>query len=620
MSKEPTTETVGADTTVAKKKPGMGDVFRALGRPKIAIMLALGFSSGLPFMLTAGTLGYWLREAGTSLTAIGFLSWVGLAYTLKFLWAPIIDRFDAPILGKLFGRRRGWMIIAQILVGSGLIAMAVITPAGGLGPMAIAAVVVAFASATQDIVVDAWRIEAADNGEELGLLSSAYQLGYRVAIIVADALILIIAQMAGWSLSYWVMAAFMGIGLFAVFMAKEPPAFERPAAADERRIGRSDFWLYNLFVAVGGAGLLVLIWLLEQLHKVVEQTGFKPETARGASFIGLCLLIVPMTIFAIKRAHDRGRSAWWVLLVLIPLGIQIAWLLDAGLLAGTALTTLQAELASGALRPFTLLALVSLLGELWWLIDLGLMGSAASPNPWGSTPAARPYRTLLWGAFEPALGPFLQFFKVYGWLALLMFAFITLYRLPEFVMGPMATPFYSDLGIDKAWVGTVRGTFGLAGSILGIAVGGLLVARLGYLKGLIVGGFFQAFAIAGFALPAIFGNHPALFAGVMMFDNFGVSIAGVALVTYMSSLTSLGYTAVQYAVLSSAYAFVGKILKGFSGQVVEGIQAGGHSLMQSYAIFFVGAGAVGLPAILLCLWLTHWSRKRAEAMGTAAAT
>jgi uncharacterized membrane protein YhaH (DUF805 family) len=618
VSKEPTTETVGADTAVAKKRPGMGDVFRSLGQPKIAIMLALGFSSGLPFLLTAGTFGYWLREAGTSLAAIGFLSWVGLAYTLKFLWAPIIDRFDAPILGKLLGRRRGWMVIAQVLVGIGLIAMAAITPAGGLGPMAVAALVVAFASATQDIVVDAWRIEAADNSEELGLLSSAYQLGYRVAIIVADALILIIAKFAGWSISYWVMAAFMVIGLVAVFLAKEPPPVVREEGEDRRRIGRREFWLYNLFVLVGGLGLFGVIYALQLLHGVWEQTGFKPETARGAELIVVLLLLIPVAIFGIRRCHDRGRPGAWILLLIVPVAVQIFWLLKHGLMAGT-LPDVAAEFASGEVHWLTWLALASFAGELWWLIDLGLLKGAPEPNRWGVTGSPRPAGELLWGTFEPAVGPFLQFFKVYGWVALLMFTFITLYRLPEFVMGPMATPFYSDLGIDKAWVGTVRGTFGLAGSIFGIAVGGLLVARLGYLRGLIVGGFFQAFAIAGFALPAIYGNNPALFAAVMAFDNFGVSIAGVALVTYMSTLTSVGYTAVQYAVLSSAYAFVGKIVKGFSGQIVEGIQAAGHSLMQSYAIFFVGAGAGGLPAILLCIWLTLIARKQARERGETAA-
>ncbi|MBC6981475.1 MFS transporter [Caulobacter sp. 17J80-11] len=575
---------ITAEAAPAKpRKPGMGDVFRALGRPKVAVMLALGFSSGLPFLLTAGTLGYWLREEGTSLKAIGFLSWVGLAYSLKFLWSPVVDRLDAPIVGKMLGRRRGWMLIAQLMVGAGLIAMATITPGGGLGPMAMAAVVVAFASATQDIVVDAWRIEAAENSEELGMLSSAYQLGYRFAIIVSDALILIIANHTSWAISYYVMAAFMAVGVFGVLRAPEPDATARPTAeAGSKRLSRREFWLYNAFLAVAGAVLVGVIELLRLLRVLlvdgfgIEGLGLKPETAHAGQLIALALLVVPLVLFGIRRCHDRGKSGWWMALFFVPV-----------------------------------------VGQIWWLIDLGLMGSAKRAERFGELPAPMPWRSVLWRTFEPGLGPLVAFFKTYGWLALLMFAFITLYRLPEFVMGPMATPFYSDLGLDKDVVGGVRLSFGLAGSILGIAVGGLLVAKLGYLRGLIVGGFFQAFAIAGFALPAIFGPHPALFAGVMMFDNFGVSIAGVALVTYMSTLTSIGYTATQYALLSSAYTFVGKIMKGFSGQMVEGLQASGHTLMQSYAIFFVGAGVIGLPAILLCLWLTVLKEKRGAAAAAA---
>src|SRR6185436_7903091 len=197
------------------RKPGMGDVFRAFGQPKVAIMLALGFSSGLPFLLTAGTLGYWLRDEGVALKTIGFLSWVGLAYSFKFLWSPLIDRLDAPLVGKRLGRRRGWMLIAQSVVGGGLLAMALIRPQGGLVALGVAALVVAFASATQDIVVDAWRIEAADSTEELGLLSSAYQLGYRIAIITSDALILFAANHLGWRTAYVLMAALMVIGLWA---------------------------------------------------------------------------------------------------------------------------------------------------------------------------------------------------------------------------------------------------------------------------------------------------------------------------------------------------------------------------------------------------------------------
>jgi PAT family beta-lactamase induction signal transducer AmpG len=177
----------------------------------------------------------------------------------------------------------------------------------------------------------------------------------------------------------------------------------------------------------------------------------------------------------------------------------------------------------------------------------------------------------------------------------------------------MATPFYHDLGISKDMVGAVRGTVGLAGSFLGIAAGGLLVARLGYMKGLIVGGLLQGIVIANFAILAVYGADPRLFGLVMMLDNFGVSVAGVALVTYMSSLTSLGYTATQYALLSSVYAIVGKFLKGFSGAIVEGLQAQGHTLMESYALFFIGAGAIGLPAILLCLWLAALQKRNTPA-------
>ena len=427
----------------------MGDVLRSFRQPKVAVMLALGFSSGLPFLLTAGTLGFWMRDEGVTLKAIGFLSWVGLAYSLKFLWSPLIDRLDAPWLGKRLGRRRGWILTAQLLVGSGLLAMALIRPQGGLVPLGVAALVVAFASSTQDIVVDAWRIEAADTDEELGLLTSAYQLGYRIAVITSDALILFAASHLGWPVSYGLMALLMTVGVLATLKAKEP------AVAEEVLLEKS------------------------------------------------------------------------------------------------------------ALAP------------LW-------TGK---------------------GLYDAVSGPFISFFRTWGWMGLLMLVFISLYRLPEFVMGPMANPLYHDLGISKDMVGAVRGTAGLAGSFLGIAAGGLLVARLGYMKGLIIGGLLQAFAIASFALLALYGGDTRLFGAVMMFDNFGVSAAGVALVTYMSSLTSLGYTATQYALLSSTYAIVGKLLKGFSGAIVDSLHAQGHTLMESYAIFFVGAGAVGLPAVLLCFWL-----------------
>jgi PAT family beta-lactamase induction signal transducer AmpG len=208
------------------------NVIASLGQPKVAAMLMLGFSSGLPFFLTGNTLGYWMRDEGTTLSAIGFLSWVGLAYSVKFLWAPIIDRVDAPLFGR-FGRRRGWMILTQILIAIGLAAIGTLGLRAGLASLGVLALVVAFSSSTQDIVVDAWRIEAAADSDELGLLSAAYQFGYRLAVLVTEAAILIIANHFGWRLSYGIMAALMAIGVSASLLAAEPlrarQAFESKA-------------------------------------------------------------------------------------------------------------------------------------------------------------------------------------------------------------------------------------------------------------------------------------------------------------------------------------------------------------------------------------------------------
>src|SRR6185295_15371072 len=139
--------------------------WRAYLQPRVRVMLALGFSSGLPFLLTGATLGYWLRDEGTTLTLIGFVSWVGFAYSLKVFWAPLVDRVDAPLLGRL-GRRRSWIVLAQIIVALAIVGMAVTTPKGGLTTLGAFALLTAIASATQDIVIDAWRIESAATKDE----------------------------------------------------------------------------------------------------------------------------------------------------------------------------------------------------------------------------------------------------------------------------------------------------------------------------------------------------------------------------------------------------------------------------------------------------------------------
>lgn len=439
-----------------KKAVGATDVLKALGRGRVLITLLIGLGSGLPFMLVGNTLGIWLREGGTELAAIGFISWVGLSYSLKFLWAPVIDRVDVPLLGRL-GRRRGWLLLSQIAVGLSLIAMALIGPEGGLTLLGAAALVTAFSAATQDIVADAWRIESAESDEDQGLLTSAFQLGYRAAILAGNALILFVASGIGWNGAYGLYGAAMGIAVIATLFAKEP--------VDRRT-----------------------------LEQVTGQ--------------------------------------------------------------------------------------VSLL----------------SPR----------------GLFDAIVGPFVTFLKTHGAAAILMLAAISLYRLPDFVMGPMIGPFYTDLGLAKETIGAMRLSVGLIASLLGIAAGGLFAVRFGFGKTLLLGALIGPMSNLGYTAMALVGLSTPVFGGVLFVENFSEGFAGAALVAYMASLTSIGYTATQYALLSSFYALLGKFLKGLSGVAVERLEQG-RPLMEAYALFFAATAAVGVPAVLLCWLLLLRQRKQVEA-------
>ncbi|MCU0754593.1 MAG: MFS transporter [Xanthomonadales bacterium] len=417
------------------------EVWPQLRQPRMLVMLLLGFGCGLPFMLVGNTLGFWLRSTGVELSTIGFLSWVGMAYTLKFLWAPLIDRVPPPLLGHL-GRRRGWLLLAQAGVLLGLLGMAALGPAGGLWLFGSLALLAAFASATQDIVVDAWRIESAASDEEQALLSTVYQMGYRAALLTTDALIFLVAAPLGWSSAYALMAALLFLAILATLSAREP------------------------------------------------QTG-------------------------------------------------------------TIATT-----------------------PLW-------------------TPR---------GLHEALLGPFIAFFREHRHWALLILVAISSYRLADFVMGPMANPLYADLGIGPATIGAIRGSVGLVATLAGTAIAGLCAMRYGLVATLLAGALLGPLSNLGFSVLALSGGDTQVFAVAMAVDNFSAGFAGIALIAWMSSLTQSGYTATQYALLSSFYALPGKFLKGLSGYTVETL-AVGRSLPEAYAWFFAGTAALAMPVILLCLWL-----------------
>ena len=208
----------------------------AYKQPRVLAMLFLGFSAGLPFMLVFSTLSAWLREVGIERATIGMLSWVGIIYSIKFFWAPVVDRLRLPLLHRLLGRRRSWMLLAQAGIAIGLFNMAHLNPVGHLGAMALLALLVAFSSATQDVAIDAWRIEAVPQSMQ-GVMAAAYQLGYRIAIMVASAGALWIAADFGWTAAYTAMAVMVGIGVLTTLVIAEPqPRVAQQSLAQEQRV------------------------------------------------------------------------------------------------------------------------------------------------------------------------------------------------------------------------------------------------------------------------------------------------------------------------------------------------------------------------------------------------
>ncbi len=229
---------------VASQKPTWLAAFHVYLEPASWRMLCLGFAAGLPLLLVLGTLSFRLREAGIDRSTIGFLSWVGLAYGFKWVWSPLVDRLPIPLLTRWLGRRRSWLLFAQIIVISGIVGMALLDPQQNLEPVVWCALLVAFGSATQDIALDAFRIESADT-ERQAALAATYQTGYRLAMIWAGAGVLwISARIAGsdntaylhnaWQTAYLVMAASMSLGVITVLFSPEPLAIPLPAARNIR--------------------------------------------------------------------------------------------------------------------------------------------------------------------------------------------------------------------------------------------------------------------------------------------------------------------------------------------------------------------------------------------------
>jgi PAT family beta-lactamase induction signal transducer AmpG len=383
--------------------------WRDLADRRVALMVGLAFSTGLPYLLVLPTLALRLREAGVPVTYIGLFSWLGLAYSLKFLWAPIVDAVDVPVLAKRLGRRRAWLITCQVFTGVALLGLGMSDPAQGLLWTAVFTFLAAFGAATQDVVSDAWRIDAAPD-ERQGVMVAAYQLGYRTALLFAGAGALYIAEFASWRVSYAVMAALLGVGVIAALLS--PPVDRAP---DLPGVKRLDFDravkapIADLWRRIGP--MLPWVLLLMALYRVSDflsgvmanplyiDLGYsKTQIASIAKVYGIWISIVgafaggisvarlglfrTMVVGAVLQAVSHLTFAWLSLQPpsIVALGIAISADNFSLAYGGTALVTYMSAL-TGAGFTATQYALFSSLYALPGKVIAG--GSGFVVEAWG---------------------------------------------------------------------------------------------------------------------------------------------------------------------------------------------------------------------------------------------
>ena len=497
------------------------DGLRPFRDSRVIAMFFLGFSAGIPLLLIFSSLSLWLREAGVDRGAVTFFSWAALGYSFKFVWAPLIDRLPVPVLTDWLGRRRAWLLVAQASIALAIILMASIDPALGdvsLTHMALAAVLLGFSAATQDIVIDAYRIEAAESRLQ-AMMSATYIAGYRVGMVVSGAGALYLAAALGstaehyayaaWRWTYVAMAGTMLVGILTTLAIAEPQG----SGISVRRYGALDYFRL-VIVFVGGV----------------------------LAFVG---------------AFFFSGEAFNALAGMLGQGPLMAFLMEA-LHFGLAL------LAAG------------LTG--WLLVRLGAVDRAMARETW--------------------IAPVVDFFARYGLgTAVLLLALIGLYRISDVVLGVISNVFYQDLGFTKPQIATAVKTFGVVVSIAGGLLGGLMAARFGVLRILMLGAILSAATNLVFVWLAWVGNDLSVLYLAVAADNLAAGLASAAFVAFLSSLTSVAFTAVQYAIFSSLMTLLPKVLGGYSGTMVSAI---------GYPSFFVFTTLIGVPV----LWLVWQAGRR----------
>lgn len=552
---------MAADAIGAEKQQGrfagFARVLRALGNRKAAYMATFGFSSGLPYALLLGTLTAWLSDAKVDLETMGVISLIGLAYAFKFLWSPLLDRLSLPGLSRL-GRRKQWIIAAQFILGVMLVLMAQMDPKSAVGLFSLFAGIGAFASATQDIVIDAWRVDIADEEATLDTLSAVYQFGYRAAVLVGGALSLFLADAMGWTFVYTLMGGIMLVVGFASLFAPDTPATVDVATGMDalREAGQLD-----PRVRAAALGLVGTFWTIS---------------------LGAVLYYMVMTLASDPANRPDSVSFVKVQGPFIVLATVVIPAIIAAILAA------------------------------WQKRGTRVLDHAEPARNWGERAIDHGYRALIL--------PLVDIMGRLGWAAVLVLALTLSYRLTDTIWGSFASPFYLDeLGYTKSEMAIASKFFGVGALMLGVALGGVLFTLVGRMATMTLGAVTAALTnllyadlstggavmiatgrATGFAwIVEHFGGDERM-AKLMLAiggENIAGGLAGAALVAYLSSITSKGYSAVQYALLSSLTFLVGTLGRGALGRMIE---------TQGYTAVFYFTTALGGIAVVLCL--IEWVR------------
>lgn len=489
-------------------------------------MLFLGFSAGIPILLIFSSLSLWLREAGVDRSVVTMFSWAALGYSFKFIWAPLIDAVPLPVLTAKMGRRRAWMLMSQIGVVLAIVLMARINPAEQslLSMMAMAAVLLGFSSATQDIVIDAYRIESAPLNMQ-SVLSAMYTAGYRLGMIVAGAGALYLADSFGsteavyhypaWRNTYFIMAAVMGVGILTTLLIKEPlikePLIKEP------------------------------ILTTEPISQEIRQMR---QTSDYVRLVAVFVLSVVVFIMVFK-------------------------------LSGSLLPKVDSPLMGFLLEVVHLvLALVLALVTGYALVQAKLVDKQV--------------------AFATWIEPVLDFFRRYGSQAMLLLALIGLYRISDIVAGVISNVFYQDMGFSKTDIATAVKLVGVVMVIVGGFLGGILAQKMRIMRAMMVGAILACVTNLLFVLLTLHPGELMYMYVAVIFDNLAAGLASAVFIAFLSALTSIRFTAVQYAIFSSLMTLLPKVLGGYSGTIVDNM---------GYPFFFIFTFAIGMPILGLIYWV-----------------